>query len=175
MTHGIYIHETTCQKRPTYLKRDLHIWKETHISEKRPTDMKRDSIDWDPHDTRDLCTLKETSRETHISEKRCKKRPTYLKWDLHVWKESLSIEVLMIHGIYIHEKKCQKRPTYLKRDVKRDQKRPTYMKRVYRLRPLWYMGSIYMKRNVKKDPHIWNKTYIYEKRLYCWQHFVRLK
>jgi len=30
------------EKRPTYLKRDLHIWKETYIFEKRPTYLKRD-------------------------------------------------------------------------------------------------------------------------------------
>ena len=35
-----------------------------------------------------------------------------------------------------------------------------------RLRPLWYKGSMYMKRDIKRDPHIWKETYIYKKRLY---------
>jgi len=32
--------------RPTYVKRDLHIWKETYIFEKRPTYLKRDLHIW---------------------------------------------------------------------------------------------------------------------------------
>jgi len=33
-----------CEKRPTCVKRDLHVWKETYMCEKRPTCVKRDQF-----------------------------------------------------------------------------------------------------------------------------------
>jgi len=65
-----------CQKRPTYVKRDLHMSKETYICQKRPTYVKRDL---------------RMSKETCI----CQKRPTYVK------KTNI----------------CQNGPTNVKRDL----------------------------------------------------------
>jgi len=67
----------TCEKRPTYVNRDLHAWKETYMCAKRPKNVKR--VIWrDPQmcqETyiyeRDICTWKETYiYETYTCEKR---------------------------------------------------------------------------------------------------------
>ena len=45
----------TYQKRPTYIKGDLHLWKETWIQERRPAFGKRDMCVWKHMKTELLC------------------------------------------------------------------------------------------------------------------------
>jgi len=115
----------TCEKRPTHVKRDQHMWKET---------IQRDQHIW---------YLKETS----ISEK----RPIYLKRNQHTWKEIWSLFQVCVR---------QNRPTHVKGDP---QKRPVHVKRDQHM---WKETNTCEMRptHVTKDPHMWKETNTCEKR-----------
>jgi len=153
------------ENRPTYVKRDLCIWKETYICGKKPVGVtclwvslfictRHHSFTWKRTyicEKRPACVKWDTMymrEETYI----CKKRlfsgclsssiPTWLlhvKNDLHMWKETYT---------------CEKRPyIYVKRDL--SMRKDTY---ICEKRPMY----------VERDlVYMWKETYIREKKPVC--------
>jgi len=86
------------EKRPTYMKRDLHIWKETCICEKFLKLWERTPP----------CNLWERTptcmkRDIHLSE----------KGDLHIWKETYLYEKRPTYNLWERTPTCMKRDLYI--------------------------------------------------------------
>ena len=171
-------------KRPTYIKRDQQISKETYKDQKRPIHVNRDMLNSSHHTCRPLSYLEEAYRY--------KKRPTYIKRNQYISKETyVSKETYkyektlhMKRDLCISKKICSaplishigpshtwKRPIYIKRDlcIKRDlqiYKETCVWKETYIKRDLLSSSHhAYLRiSNLERDLHISKETYIYQKR-----------
>jgi len=123
------------------MKRDIHVWKETCIYENKPIYMKRDL-------------------EKRPRKKRPRKKRWCVKRDIHVWKETCIYE---------------NRPIYMKRDLEKGprkksalmyEKRHTCVKRDMYIwketqkrdpnkRPRWILHGYWC---MKRDIHMWKET-----------------
>jgi len=123
----------TYKKRPTYLKRDLHIYKETYIYKKRPAYMKGDL-----HSGKETCVFE------------------------NIWKQSYNASmVLRFVPVEVYNP-WKKRPTHTTKSRKCLIRDPS---RIY--------GALCQRRfctyenrqtHMNRDLHIWKETYIQRKR-----------
>jgi len=122
-----------------YVKRDLHIWKETYIYEKRPT----------------VRRLEIQNKDIH----KCQKRPTHIKRDLHIWKRPASKtswnskhrHTQVPKDLYIGKETNKQDVKFLKRDLVRNLWRKIDLhrwKKIYKQDNFW-----------KKETHKCQKTY----------------
>ena len=130
-------------KKRTYMKRDLHTWKQTNTQNQK------------------------TSKETYIHDKmrvkdtnKHEKGPVYMKRDPHTWKESLHQK---IHYI--------KRDLHPWKETRIHEKRPTYMKRDPHTRKESLHNKIHC---IKRDLHPWKLTsMLWKKQIWkeaCWRY-----
>jgi len=81
------------EKRPILMRRDLYMWKATHIREKKPTWMKRNLYVYEKGPTMEIYVYEQTFSKRRMYEK----RPTYMIKELCIWKETYTYNKRPIH------------------------------------------------------------------------------